>query len=159
MPHDGRAPDTVWSCPIGAERQPHLAAVRETRGFACFFTTQLRLVIKCNVQASRSFPFVSKVTGIDAVAMATDAMMRFLFLGVEMFSTGEVACFGKDKYKAYLNAILGTNEHSMPSKFLEAFSSQEEAKGQKAEYSLIDHSAIVNVVMNHGFAMLVKTPS
>lgn len=173
-------------------------------------------VIECNVRASRSFPFVSKVTGIDAVAMATDAMMgfpvqpyppssmppnyvgvkapQFSFsrlagadpvLGVEMSSTGEVACFGKDKYEAYLKAILATNvrlpkksvlfsigayadklemlpsvrrlhrlgytiygtagtndfitEHGVPCKFLEAFSSQEEAKGQKAEYSLIDH--------------------
>jgi carbamoyl-phosphate synthase/aspartate carbamoyltransferase len=30
-------------------------------------------------------------------------------LGVEMSSTGEVACFGKDKYEAYLKAILATN--------------------------------------------------
>jgi len=34
-------------------------------------------VIECNVRASRSFPFVSKVTGIDAVAMATGVMMGF----------------------------------------------------------------------------------
>ncbi|CAH7671111.1 protein pyrABCN [Phakopsora pachyrhizi] len=173
-------------------------------------------VIECNVRASRSFPFVSKVTGIDAVSMATDIMLgfpvkaypplqmpqdyvgvkapQFSFarlagadpvLGVEMASTGEVACFGKDKYEAYLKAILSTNvrlpkksvlfsigayadklemlpsvqrlhrlgytiyatagtndfitEHGIPCKFLEAFSSEEEAKGQKAEYSLIDH--------------------
>lgn len=173
-------------------------------------------VIECNVRASRSFPFVSKVTGVDAVAMATDVMLgfpvqaypprnlppgyvgvkapQFSFsrlagadpvLGVEMASTGEVACFGKDKYEAYLKAILATNvrlpkksvlfsigayadklemlpsvqrlyrlgytiygtagtndfisEHGIPCKFLEAFSSEEEAKGQKAEYSLIDH--------------------
>jgi len=29
-------------------------------------------------------------------------------LGVEMASTGEVACFGKDKYEAYLKALLAT---------------------------------------------------
>ncbi|KAG2215504.1 hypothetical protein INT46_006764 [Mucor plumbeus] len=29
-------------------------------------------------------------------------------LGVEMASTGEVACFGKDKYSAYLKALLAT---------------------------------------------------
>ncbi|KAH9462159.1 hypothetical protein MJO28_016938 [Puccinia striiformis f. sp. tritici] len=34
-------------------------------------------VIKCNVWASRPFPFVSKVTVIDAVAMATNTMMGF----------------------------------------------------------------------------------
>jgi len=29
-------------------------------------------------------------------------------MGVEMASTGEVACFGKDKYEAYLKALLAT---------------------------------------------------
>ncbi|KZV59206.1 hypothetical protein PENSPDRAFT_595883, partial [Peniophora sp. CONT] len=29
-------------------------------------------------------------------------------LGVEMASTGEVACFGKDKYEAYLKALIST---------------------------------------------------
>ncbi|MBW0471021.1 hypothetical protein O181_010736 [Austropuccinia psidii MF-1] len=173
-------------------------------------------VIECNVRASRSFPFVSKVTGVDAIAMATDVILgfpvqkypsltmpanyvgvkapQFSFsrlagadpvLGVEMSSTGEVACFGRDKYEAYLKALLATNvrlprksvlfsigayadklemlpsvqrlhqlgytiygtagtndfitEHGIPCKFLEAFASEEDAKGQKAEYSLIDH--------------------
>jgi carbamoyl-phosphate synthase/aspartate carbamoyltransferase len=96
-------------------------------------------VIECNVRAARSFPFVSKVTGVDLVEMATIAMLglpvepypkvnipkdyvgikvpQFSFsrlsgadpiLGVEMASTGEVACFGKDKYQAYLKALLAT---------------------------------------------------
>ncbi|WFD32241.1 Carbamoyl-phosphate synthase [Malassezia sp. CBS 17886] len=96
-------------------------------------------VIECNVRAARSFPFVSKVTGIDAIAMATCAMMdlfvapypavefppeyvgvkvpQFSFsrlsgadpiLGVEMASTGEVACFGRNKYEAYLRAMLAS---------------------------------------------------
>ena len=103
-------------------------------------------VIECNVRAARSFPFVSKVTGIDAIEMATDVMLglpitpypastmpkdyvgikvpQFSFarlagadpiLGVEMASTGEVACFGKDKYEAYLKALLSTGM-SMPKK-------------------------------------------
>jgi carbamoyl-phosphate synthase / aspartate carbamoyltransferase len=29
-------------------------------------------------------------------------------LGVEMASTGEVACFGQDKYEAYLKALIST---------------------------------------------------
>jgi len=29
-------------------------------------------------------------------------------LGVEMASTGEVACFGRDKYEAYLKALIST---------------------------------------------------
>ncbi|KAG8851018.1 hypothetical protein FRB96_009500 [Tulasnella sp. 330] len=96
-------------------------------------------VIECNLRAARSFPFVSKVTGIDAVEMATKVMLgipveaypelnlpadyvgvkvpQFSFsrlsgadpvLGVEMASTGEVACFGKDKYEAYLKALIST---------------------------------------------------
>lgn len=96
-------------------------------------------VIECNLRAARSYPFVSKVTGIDAITMATDVMLgfpvvpypphtmpenyvgvkvpQFSFsrlagadpvLGVEMASTGEVACFGKDRYEAYLKALLSS---------------------------------------------------
>ncbi|ORZ05810.1 hypothetical protein BCR42DRAFT_456687 [Absidia repens] len=103
-------------------------------------------VIECNVRAARSFPFVSKVMGVDLIEMATLAMLglpveaypkvsipkdyvgvkvpQFSFsrlsgadpiLGVEMASTGEVACFGKDKYSAYLKALLATG-FSLPKK-------------------------------------------
>jgi carbamoyl-phosphate synthase/aspartate carbamoyltransferase len=94
-------------------------------------------VIECNVRASRSFPFVSKVTGVDLIEMATKAMVgidvkehalprpdfvavkvpQFSFsrlsgadpvLGVEMASTGEVACFGRDKYEAYIKGLIAT---------------------------------------------------
>ncbi len=30
-------------------------------------------------------------------------------LGVEMASTGEVACFGENKYEAYMKAMLSTH--------------------------------------------------
>ncbi|KAJ8663902.1 protein URA2 [Lichtheimia ornata] len=97
-------------------------------------------VIECNVRASRSFPFVSKVIGVDLIEMATRGILgldvapypkvnlpndyvavkvpQFSFarlpgadpvLGVEMASTGEVACFGKDKYEAYLKGLLATS--------------------------------------------------
>ena len=96
-------------------------------------------VIECNVRASRSFPFVSKVMGVDLIEIATKAIMglpikeyppvnipaeyvgvkvpQFSFsrlsgadpvLGVEMASTGEVACFGRDRYEAYLKALMST---------------------------------------------------
>jgi carbamoyl-phosphate synthase/aspartate carbamoyltransferase len=96
-------------------------------------------VIECNVRASRSFPFVSKVMGVDLIEMATKAMAglplveypavnipadyvgvkvpQFSFsrlsgadpvLGVEMASTGEVACFGRTKYEAYLKGLIST---------------------------------------------------
>ena len=93
-------------------------------------------VIELNLRASRSFPFVSKVTGYNFVELATKVMMgekltngfktidldyvgvkapQFSFsrikgadprLRVEMSSTGEVACFGDDLQEAYLKAIL-----------------------------------------------------
>jgi carbamoyl-phosphate synthase/aspartate carbamoyltransferase len=96
-------------------------------------------VIECNVRASRSFPFVSKVMGVDLIEMATKAIAglslreyppvnippdyvgvkvpQFSFsrlsgadpvLGVEMASTGEVACFGRTKYEAYIKALIST---------------------------------------------------
>ncbi|KJE96347.1 carbamoyl-phosphate synthase large subunit [Capsaspora owczarzaki ATCC 30864] len=37
-------------------------------------------------------------------------------LGVEMASTGEVACFGKDKYEAYMHALMSTNAFRLPKK-------------------------------------------
>ncbi|KAI5362928.1 putative carbamoyl-phosphate synthetase large subunit-like, ATP-binding domain-containing protein [Septoria linicola] len=97
-------------------------------------------VIECNVRASRSFPFVSKVTGLDMIELATKAMAglplrayppvtmrpdyvavkvpQFSFsrlagadpvMGVEMASTGEVACFGRTKYEAYIKGLIATN--------------------------------------------------
>ncbi|OIO14691.1 carbamoyl phosphate synthase large subunit [Candidatus Gottesmanbacteria bacterium CG11_big_fil_rev_8_21_14_0_20_37_11] len=95
------------------------------------------LVIEANLRASRSFPFVSKVLGINFIQLATKVLLgrkvkqekfrtlpfygikvpHFSFtrlrqvdpiLRVEMASTGEVACFGKDIYEAYLKSILST---------------------------------------------------
>ncbi|MBI5421764.1 carbamoyl-phosphate synthase (glutamine-hydrolyzing) large subunit [Candidatus Peregrinibacteria bacterium] len=96
-------------------------------------------VIECNLRASRSFPFVSKVTGHNFIELATKAMLgeadhkaryqtvdldyvavkfpQFSFtrlkgadpvLGVEMASTGEVACFGDDLEEAFLKGFLAT---------------------------------------------------
>jgi carbamoyl-phosphate synthase large subunit len=93
-------------------------------------------VIECNLRASRSFPFVSKVSKVNFIELAVDAMLgrrventkttldlnyvgvkapQFSFsrlkgadptLGVEMASTGEVACLGADVYEAFLKSIL-----------------------------------------------------
>lgn len=32
-------------------------------------------------------------------------------LGVEMVSTGEVACFGENRYEAYLKSMMSTGFH------------------------------------------------
>lgn len=98
-------------------------------------------VIECNLRASRSFPFSSKVTGYNFIEIAAQAMLgmkslkdfrktryqtldldhvgvkapQFSFSrlkgadpvsGVEMASTGEVACFGDDMYEAFLKAMI-----------------------------------------------------
>src|SRR5262249_30208791 len=95
-------------------------------------------VIECNLRASRSFPFVSKVLGVNFIREATRVMLgvepsrelnrgqfdldyvavkapQFSFdrlkgadptLGVEMTSTGEVACFGATREEALLKAML-----------------------------------------------------
>ncbi len=97
-------------------------------------------VIECNVRASRSFPFVSKVSGHNFIAIATDAMLgiknntvyktlaldhvgvkspQFSYnrlkgadpvAGVEMASTGEVACFGANLEEAYYTSWLATEQ-------------------------------------------------
>lgn len=95
-------------------------------------------VIEINLRSSRTFPFISKVTGIDFISLATDAFFRkakdvevlpnhivatkvaqFSFarltgadpiLHVEMASTGEVACFGESLEEAYLLAALSVGE-------------------------------------------------
>lgn len=95
-------------------------------------------VIECNLRASRSLPFVSKVTGNNFVREAARRMLgvqkpvvnhaldldyvgakvpMFSFprlvgadplLGVEMASTGEVGCFGDDAHEALMHSLLAT---------------------------------------------------
>ena len=97
-------------------------------------------VIECNVRASRSFPFVSKVSGHNFIQIATDAMLgienttRYQTLeldhvavkspqfsynrmkgadpvaGVEMASTGEVACIGSNLEEAFYTSWLATEQ-------------------------------------------------
>lgn len=94
------------------------------------------MVIECNVRASRSFPFVSKVTGYNFIDIAIRAMLGHDVSGeyrtveldtvavkspqfsynrikgadpihyVEMASTGEVACFGDSYYEALIKSML-----------------------------------------------------
>lgn len=103
-------------------------------------------VIECNIRASRSFPFVSKVLGINFIDVAVKALInenvpqpvnlmnqkydrvatkvpQFSFtrlagadpfLGVEMASTGEIACFGKDLLEAYWTTMQSTMNFNLP---------------------------------------------
>ena len=94
-------------------------------------------VIECNLRASRSFPFVSKVFKINFIDLAVRNIMgksvpkidrssfdldyvgvkapQFSFtrlkgsdpiLGVEMASTGEVACIGDDFNETFLKSLI-----------------------------------------------------
>lgn len=94
-------------------------------------------IIETNLRASRTFPFIAKVTGINLISLFVDSLFKktvatvptptltktavkvpqFSFarligahptLGVEMASTGEVACFGEDLEEAYLKGVLAT---------------------------------------------------
>jgi carbamoyl-phosphate synthase large subunit len=96
-------------------------------------------VIECNLRASRSFPFVSKVLKLNFIDYATRLIMnkqveppdrsafdldyvgvkasQFSFtrlkgsdpvLGVEMASTGEVACLGDDFNEAFIKSLIST---------------------------------------------------
>jgi len=103
-------------------------------------------VIECNIRASRSFPFVSKVLGTNFIEVAAKALLnenvpapvdlmsqkydrvatkvpQFSFtrlagadpfLGVEMSSTGEIACFGKNLVEAYWTSIQSTMNFNVP---------------------------------------------
>lgn len=107
--------------------------------------TQLK-VIECNIRASRSFPFVSKVLGTSFISVAAQALLgenvpapvdlmaqkynyvatkvpQFSFtrlagadpfLGVEMASTGEIACFGDSLVEAYWTSMQATMNFKVP---------------------------------------------
>ena len=96
-------------------------------------------VIEINLRSSRTFPFISKVTGIDFAKLTVDAFFgkniaqvtvapinfvalkvaQFSFarltgadpiLHVEMGSTGEVACFGETIEEAFLKGQIAVGE-------------------------------------------------
>ena len=95
-------------------------------------------VIEVNLRASRTFPLLSKALDINFPEISVDAFLgkakvrpfvhpknvvvkspQFSFarllgadpvLRVEMSSTGEVACFGKDYDEALLKAVISTNK-------------------------------------------------
>jgi carbamoyl-phosphate synthase large subunit len=129
----------------------YIATIRKARAIAAALAEALRItgpfnlqflaknnvvkVIECNLRASRSFPFVSKVTGVNFAREAMKVMLgvpsrvrndslnldhvgvkvpMFSFsrivgadpmLGVEMTSTGEVGCFGEELHDALLHGL------------------------------------------------------
>ena len=151
-------------------------------------------VIECNVRASRSFPFVSKVMGVDLIELATKAIMgvalqayppieiphdfvgvkvpQFSFsrlsgadpvLGVEMASTGEVACFGRDKYEAYIKALISTGFKLPRSNILLSLGALKEKmellpsiiKLYKLGYNLFATTGTADYLQEHGIPVKV----
>ncbi len=143
--------DATLVCP---PQNLYIATIRRVRQIASMLAEALEItgpfnmqflakynavkVIECNLRASRSFPFVSKVLGKN---FAGEAMRRMLgvsepihangldidyvgvkvpmfsfsrlvgvdpLLGVEMASTGEVGCLSSDLHGALLHGLLAT---------------------------------------------------
>lgn len=118
-----------------------IAALNITGPFNIQFIAQNNMlkVIECNVRASRSFPFVSKVTNHNFIQIATRVILdQYLpesyetleldYVGVktpqfsyrrlkganpvahvEMASTGEVACIGSDLQEAFFRSWQATD--------------------------------------------------
>lgn len=108
------------------------------------FKNNIPYVIEVNLRASRTFPFLSKAMDANLPEIAVDSFFgcakvhnfiypknvlvkspQFSFarllgvdpiLRVEMSSTGEVACFGKDYDEALLKSILSTNKFDFDKK-------------------------------------------
>lgn len=105
-------------------------------------------VIELNARASRSFPFVSKVTGHNFIAITVDVLLGkaekrkyntldFDYVGiktpqfsyqrlkganpvahVEMASTGEVACLGENLLEAFFSSWLATEQSVLGKRLL-----------------------------------------
>ncbi|MBI2971185.1 MAG: carbamoyl-phosphate synthase (glutamine-hydrolyzing) large subunit [Candidatus Aenigmarchaeota archaeon] len=129
-------------------------------------------VIECNLRASRSFPFVSKVSNVNFVELATKAIVgadaepadyvirhvgvkapQFSFsrlkgadpiLTVEMSSTGEVACLGDDVQEAFLKSIISAGFVMPKNSVLLGIG------GEENRYKLLDS---IRILHDRGFSI------
>ena len=129
---------------------------------------QIVSVIECNVRASRSFPFVSKVHHINLAAQATKAILgeklsptgrteHRMYVGVkapqfsysrlkgadplpsvDMASTGEVGCLGVDLEDAFLKAAISVGVDPPKKNILVSIG------GDKQKYELLDSIKILH---------------
>lgn len=192
LPPQDLAPETVWRIEEATRKIGN--ALNVTGPFNIQFIAKDNeiKVIECNVRASRSFPFVSKVMGVDLIEMATKAIVglsvvpyppvkipkayvgvkvpQFSFsrlsgadpvLGVEMASTGEVACFGHDKYEAYLKALISTGFRLPNKKILLSIGSFKDKmellpsvqKLRKMGYDLFATAGTADFLQEHGITV------
>ncbi|MGH7263830.1 MAG: carbamoyl-phosphate synthase (glutamine-hydrolyzing) large subunit, partial [Candidatus Rokuibacteriota bacterium] len=147
-------------------------------------------VIECNVRASRSFPFVSKILKTNLVELATEVMLdrrepasahpngstldvdyvgvkapQFSFtrldgadptLGVEMTSTGEVACLGDDFEEAFLKALLAVG-YRLPVRSVLLSTGPVEAKAAFLESSRTLQQLGVDLYATRGTAEFLRS--
>lgn len=115
-------------------------------------------VIECNLRASRSFPFISKVTNHNFIEVATEVLLgkhkkkhyetlELDYVGVktaqfsysrlkgsdpvahvEMASTGEVACIGDDLQHAFFMSWLSTEQQIKGKKVLVSIGGDKKVK-------------------------------
>ncbi|KAF4618583.1 hypothetical protein D9613_009686 [Agrocybe pediades] len=96
-------------------------------------------VIECNLHAARSFPFVSKVTGVDAKKLELlPSVQKLSAAGYNIFATSGTVNF--------------LTEHNVPCKYLETLG-EDSHDQQKSEYSLTQHLA------NNLIDMYINLPS
>jgi carbamoyl-phosphate synthase large subunit len=143
-------------------------------------------VIECNLRASRSFPFASKILKLNFIDMAVKVIMekpfqkpdRSLFeinyvgvkapqfsftrlegadpvLGVEMTSTGEVACLGNDFNEAYLKALIAVG-FRFPFKTVLLSTGSIESKAELLESIRILKQMDMKFYATHGTARFLK---
>jgi carbamoyl-phosphate synthase large subunit len=139
-------------------------------------------VIECNLRASRSFPFVSKIFKVNFIEIATKAIMghhvpkidksvfdldyvgvkapQFSFtrligadptLGVEMSSTGEVACIGDDFEEAFLKSLLSVG-YKLPIKTILLSTGPIESKAEFLSSTRIMHKMGIHFYATGGTA-------
>ncbi len=143
-------------------------------------------VIECNLRASRSFPFVSKIVKMNFIDIATRVIMgesvpryngsildldyvgvkapQFSFmrldgadptLGVEMTSTGEVACLGDDFEEAFLKALMSVG-YRLPIRSVLLSTGPIEAKAAFLESSRVLRGMGVNLYATEGTAEFLR---
>jgi len=144
-------------------------------------------VIECNLRASRSFPFVSKVFKINFVDLATKTIMgkrvpkidrssfdldyvgikapQFSFtrlkgsdpiLGVEMVSTGEVACLGDDFNETFLKSLISVG-FKLPNKTILLSTGPVESKAEFLESTRILNKMGFKFYATKGTSDFMKT--
>lgn len=143
-------------------------------------------VIECNLRASRSFPFVSKIMRVNFIELATRVIVgrkvtpvknnlydldyvgvkapQFSFtrlegadptVGVEMASTGEVACLGDDFDEAFLKALLCVG-YRLPIKAVLMSSGQLASKVELLESARLLVKADIAIYATHGTAEFLR---